>query len=235
MSRLETETKSEHLFHIHPLTCVILSLHTRSHAIQCGSNDNIARLYAAITLAPAILVSTANAINATKLALGRRRDHALGRRRDQSRVQSGNAVAAVAAAKRSKLGMKPVALVTGANRGIGQEACKHLAKHGFTAILTSRDLAKGERVAAELQSAGLDIIYMPLDVTSAASIEQLAADVKAAFGRLDVLVNNAAVYLDEGVSVFDVPIDAFRVTFETNFYGPLLLCRAFMPLMIERH
>ncbi|HUN08563.1 MAG TPA: SDR family oxidoreductase [Aggregatilineales bacterium] len=131
--------------------------------------------------------------------------------------------------------MKPVALVTGANRGIGQEACKHLAKHGFTAILTSRDLAKGERVAAELQSAGLDIIYMPLDVTSAASIEQLAADVKAAFGRLDVLVNNAAVYLDEGVSVFDVPIDAFRVTFETNFYGPLLLCRAFMPLMIERH
>jgi len=67
MSRLKVETKSEQMFHIRPPTCVILSLHTRSHANQCGNNDNIAKLYAAITFAPAILVSTDNAINATKL------------------------------------------------------------------------------------------------------------------------------------------------------------------------
>jgi NAD(P)-dependent dehydrogenase (short-subunit alcohol dehydrogenase family) len=131
--------------------------------------------------------------------------------------------------------MKRVALVTGANRGIGQEACQHLAQHGFTVLLTTRDPGKGERVAAEFQSAGLDILYMPLDVTRVESVTQLAADVRAAFGRLDVLVNNAAVALDQGVSVFDVPLDAFHVTFETNFFGPLLMCRAFMPLMIEQH
>jgi hypothetical protein len=57
------------MFQLYPPTCVILSLHTRSHAIQCGNNDKTAKLYAAITLAPAILVSTDNAINATKLAM----------------------------------------------------------------------------------------------------------------------------------------------------------------------
>ncbi len=125
----------------------------------------------------------------------------------------------------------PIALVTGANRGIGYETCRQLADQGFQVILTSRDPAKGEAAAKTLRGAGKTVDFLPLDVTDAASAAQLAQVVRSQYGRLDVLVNNAAVYLDEGVSVFDIDESTLHTTIETNLYGPFHLCRAFAPMM----
>ncbi len=124
-----------------------------------------------------------------------------------------------------------IALVTGGNRGIGYAICGQLADAGLHVILTSRDPEKGDEAAHELRTSQRSISSYPLDVSDPASVDRLRAYVLSEYGRLDVLVNNAAVYLDENVSVFDVDIDIVRQTMETNFYGPLYLCRAFVPEM----
>lgn len=131
--------------------------------------------------------------------------------------------------------MTKIALVTGANRGIGFEACRQLAEQGLHVILTSRDAAKGEKAAQALRQEGLDLSYHPLEVADLDSVATLREFVLRQFGRLDVLVNNAGVYLDEGISVFDVPLEIMRLTQEINFYGPLYLCRAFVPLMRQHN
>ncbi len=128
-----------------------------------------------------------------------------------------------------------VAVVTGANRGLGFETCRQLAQQGYQVVLTSRDEAKGEAAAEKLRRAGGSIVYHPLDVTSAESISRLCAFVVREFGRADVLVNNAALYLDEGRDVLDVELEVFRTTLETNVYGPLLLCQQFVPLMLKQN
>lgn len=127
-----------------------------------------------------------------------------------------------------------IALVTGANRGIGFETCRQLARLGLHVILTSRKASQGEQAAASLSKGGFQVDYHPLDVTNGESLATLREFVARQYGRLDVLVNNAGVYLDEGVSIFDIPMDQFRLTMETNFYGPLSLCRLFVPGM-EKH
>lgn len=124
-----------------------------------------------------------------------------------------------------------IALITGGNRGIGYEVCRQLGGLGMQVILTARDRLQGTRAAEALRAEGLAVDFLPLNVTSEAAVVALHAQVQERYGRLDVLVNNAGVYLDEGVSVFDVPMDQFRLTMDTNFYGPLYLCRAFVPLM----
>jgi len=126
-----------------------------------------------------------------------------------------------------------IALVTGANRGIGFETCRQLACQGMHLILTSRNSQLGEQAAASLSRPGYQVDFHPLDVTDGDSLAVLREFVVQQYGRLDVLVNNAGVYLDEGVSVFEVPMDVFRQTMETNFYGPLSLCRALVPLMVS--
>lgn len=127
--------------------------------------------------------------------------------------------------------MNKIALVTGANRGIGFEVCRQLGQQGFEVILTSRDTSKGEKASQVLQGEGYQVIYHPLEVTDLESINQMYDFVVEEFGRLDVLVNNAGVYLDEGVSALEVPLKTFYTTFDINFYGPYYLCRQFIPLM----
>lgn len=138
-------------------------------------------------------------------------------------------------------GKSPVAVVTGANRGLGLETCRQLAKRGYNVILTSRDPEKGKAVVEHLRQEGLQVDYHALDVTNAASIEQLASDIERDYGSLDVLVNNAGVFLDSigsddpaQDSVFDADLDAIRESMETNVYGPLRLCQALIPLMRGR-
>jgi NAD(P)-dependent dehydrogenase (short-subunit alcohol dehydrogenase family) len=126
------------------------------------------------------------------------------------------------------------ALVTGANRGIGLEVGRQLAGRGLRVILTARDPERGESARQALHSEGLDVDFCPLDVTDPAAVAATQAFVNDRYGRLDVLINNAAVYLDEGVSVFDVPWPTIEETLAVNLYGPLRLCRAFVPGMRRR-
>lgn len=126
---------------------------------------------------------------------------------------------------------KRVALVTGANRGIGFEIARQLATAGLAVVLSARDGDRGRRAAATLADEGLDVRPCLLDVIDEASVRQALALVERDLGRLDVLVNNAAVSLDRKTTILDVEEDVVRETFEVNFYGPLRLCRASIPLM----
>jgi NAD(P)-dependent dehydrogenase (short-subunit alcohol dehydrogenase family) len=125
-----------------------------------------------------------------------------------------------------------VAVVTGANRGIGQEVVRQLAHQGLTIILTSRDEKKGLKAVEPYQKQGLPVRFHVLDVTSPSSIRELAAFVEKEFKRCDVLVNNAGIFPDrEDSSVFNSKIETIREAMETNVYGPILLCQALIPLM----
>jgi len=126
-----------------------------------------------------------------------------------------------------------VALVTGGNRGIGLETCRQLGQQGMHVLLTSRDRDNGEAAADSLRREGYEISYHQLDVTDVAGVVALREFVERKFGRLDILVNNAGVYLDQSRSIFEVPLNDIRLTMDINFYGPLHLCRAFVPLMKE--
>lgn len=127
---------------------------------------------------------------------------------------------------------KRIALVTGANRGIGFEICRQLAKRGLHVVLASRDAARGRAAAGVLRGEGLEVETRTLDVTSARSIKALAAWVKKRHGRLDVLVNNAGILIDpRGSRFLDSKIKTYRDTLETNLFGPLMLCQALAPLM----
>jgi NAD(P)-dependent dehydrogenase (short-subunit alcohol dehydrogenase family) len=131
--------------------------------------------------------------------------------------------------------MPKIALVTGANRGIGWEICKQLADLGVRVLLTSRDEERGRQALRELQDGKRDLSYCPLDVSAADSVLAARAFVEREFGTLHILINNAAIYPDEGVSVLDVGIDTVRETFDINFYGPLMMCQAFVPLMRKQN
>jgi NAD(P)-dependent dehydrogenase (short-subunit alcohol dehydrogenase family) len=127
-----------------------------------------------------------------------------------------------------------VAIVTGANRGIGLEVCRQLATSGLRVVLGSRDATAGEAAARSLAARGLDVEPHPLDVTDAESLRAIADHVEHALGGADVLVNNAGLLLDEDVDVLEVDVQHFRDCMETNVYGPLRLAQALMPGMIAR-
>ena len=133
------------------------------------------------------------------------------------------------------MGAERVAVVTGANRGIGLEICRQLAAAGLKVVLTSRDAAKGKAACKTLNDAGLQVTYRRLDVTSARAIRTLAEFMQKEFGRIDVLVNNAGVMLDSrGTRFLDSTLATYRTTFEVNVWGALALTKAVLPLMQKR-
>ena len=111
-------------------------------------------------------------------------------------------------------------MVTGANRGIGFEVCRQLAGRGIHVILTSRDEGKGMAACQKLKGHGLDVRYHQLDVTDPASIHRMETFIQEEYGRLDILINNAGVGLDDQASVFKMRLDILDATLKTNFYGP---------------
>ena len=127
-----------------------------------------------------------------------------------------------------------IALVTGANRGIGLEVCRQLAAQGLRVILTARDRSKAEGAAGQMRSDELDVVALELNVADAASIHACQREVTKRFGGIDVLVNNAAVLVAEDEALLDTPVDDFRATFEANVFGVLAVCQALVPGMIIR-
>ncbi|MEQ4719105.1 SDR family oxidoreductase [Nonomuraea sp. B19D2] len=122
-----------------------------------------------------------------------------------------------------------IALVTGGNRGIGREVCRQLAALGHTVLLTARSPEAAEIAARELEG---DVVPLRLDVTSEADIAGAAA-VAERYGRLDVLVNNAAITYDTWQSGVSADLDVVRETAETNLYGPWRLIQELLPLLRE--
>jgi NAD(P)-dependent dehydrogenase (short-subunit alcohol dehydrogenase family) len=135
---------------------------------------------------------------------------------------------------------KPVALVTGANQGIGLQIAKDLVTHGFTVLVGSRNLERGKAAAKEI---GPDARALQLDVTDQSSITAAAEHVGNEFGHLDVLVNNAAISntrMQPGMSVAEfskstrpsvVSLDEMRAVFETNVFGVVAVTQAMLPLL----
>src|SRR6202042_976204 len=135
---------------------------------------------------------------------------------------------------------KPVALVTGANRGIGLQIAKDLVAHGFAVLVGSRDLERGEAAAKEV---GPDAHALQVDVTDKASIAAAAERIRNEFGRLDVLVQNAAIsnmnkLPGQSVEAYakttrpsDVSLDEMRAVWDTNMFGVLAVYQAMLPLL----
>ena len=122
-----------------------------------------------------------------------------------------------------------VAVVTGANRGIGLEVVRQLAERGYSVALGSRDLAKGESAAASISA---DHVFpFQLDVADQASVEAAAAGVEERLGRTDVLVNNAAILYDTGNRAESVDLDVVHRGFETNLFGAWRAAQAFLPML----
>jgi NAD(P)-dependent dehydrogenase (short-subunit alcohol dehydrogenase family) len=127
-----------------------------------------------------------------------------------------------------------IALVTGANKGIGLEIVRQLAKAGFRVFLTARDRQRGEEASKTLQQDGLSVEFLQLDVADETSIDKLAKELPSQIEHLDVLVNNAGIYLDaSNASVLEVEPTLILQTLQTNTLGPLRLTQKLIPLLAK--
>jgi NAD(P)-dependent dehydrogenase (short-subunit alcohol dehydrogenase family) len=124
-----------------------------------------------------------------------------------------------------------IALVTGANRGIGFEVCRQLAERNFVVLLTARDGAKARSAARQLSNGGA-VAAFALDVADATSIQKVAAEIASQYSHLDVLVNNAGINYDTWETVENASIDGTVFeTITTNLLGPWRVCQVFLTLL----
>lgn len=124
-----------------------------------------------------------------------------------------------------------IALVTGANKGIGYAIAQQLAQAGVRVILGVRDAQRGQAAVASLRAQGLDVSAVALDVTDEASISAAAAAIQTEHSRLDILVNNAGIFDPADAPPSKASLAAVRRTMETNFFGVLAVTQAMLPLL----
>lgn len=125
---------------------------------------------------------------------------------------------------------RKVALITGANKGIGLEIARQLGRQGVTVLVGAREEGRGREAAGGLQSQGIDAHFVQLDVTSQESIDRAARRVEEEFGRLDILVNNAGIFIED-TPPSGLGMDVLRRTYETNFFGPVAIIKAMLSLL----
>jgi len=128
-----------------------------------------------------------------------------------------------------------IALVTGANRGLGQATARQLGELSMTMLIGSRDPERGEHAAAALRRDGIDAVALTIDVDSDVSVRDAAIAVSEQYGRLDILVNNAGILPEAtaGTAATPVDIDLFTRTFETNVFGAVRMIQHFVPLLLR--
>ncbi|MFF4383148.1 SDR family NAD(P)-dependent oxidoreductase [Kitasatospora sp. NPDC001547] len=124
-----------------------------------------------------------------------------------------------------------IALITGANKGIGLATAGELARAGHTVLIGARDPERGTAAAAALTARGLDARFVRLDVTDPATAAAAAELIDAEYGRLDTLVNNAGVARDWQRAPEELPVEAVRETYETNVFGVVTVTNAMLPLL----
>jgi len=136
--------------------------------------------------------------------------------------------------------MTKIALVTGANKGIGWEIARGLARDGITVLLGARDDSRGEAAAKSLRDEGLDTHFLRVDVTDPAVVAAAARSIEATYGRLDILVNNAGVSRPDGAQPTTdraawlpsrANVDAMRAVFDVNVFGIVVVTNAMLPLL----
>lgn len=126
-----------------------------------------------------------------------------------------------------------IALVTGANKGIGYEIAKGLARQQMTVLLGCRDMAHAEKAAAQLAKEGLASVPVHLDVTRAETITSAVAQIEAAHGKLDVLVNNAGIAREWQFKPSQVDLNLVHEIYATNLFGPIAVIQAMLPLLLR--
>lgn len=131
--------------------------------------------------------------------------------------------------------MKKVALITGANKGLGFQTAKELGQKGIKVLVGARNEERGNKAVSELKNEGIDAQFVQLDVSDASSIKNAVNAIEANHGKLDILVNNAGMIHPneswEQNSVNSLSLDVLRSTFETNFFGLVDLTQQLVPLI----
>lgn len=133
-------------------------------------------------------------------------------------------------------GKGTIVLVTGANRGIGFETSRQLGQQGMHVLMGARNEAKGKEAAGKLKGEGLDVEFILLDVDEPRTHAEAAKTIEGKFGKLDVLVNNAGILIDEKnngtfVTTSKTSMNVLRKTFETNFFNIVALTQTLLPLV----
>ncbi|MBN4004333.1 SDR family oxidoreductase [Nostoc sp. LPT] len=125
-----------------------------------------------------------------------------------------------------------VALITGANKGIGYEIARQLGSRGATVLVGSRDIGRGEEAANKLRFSQIDARTIQLDVSDQKTIDSAAKQIESEFGKLDILVNNAGILSDsDRLPPSQVDIETLRHTYETNVFGVFAVIKALLPLL----
>jgi NAD(P)-dependent dehydrogenase (short-subunit alcohol dehydrogenase family) len=133
--------------------------------------------------------------------------------------------------KEQSMTVRDIALVTGANKGIGLEIARQLAEEGVQVLLGARDAERGRIAADGLKAQGLEVSVVPLDVRDPTSVAAAAARVRTDYGKLDILVNNAGIFDPADGPPGKASLDAVRSVLETNFLGALSVTQEMLPLL----
>lgn len=123
-----------------------------------------------------------------------------------------------------------IALITGANKGIGFEVARQLSQNGIQVLLGSRDSTRGQKAVEQLTSENLPVSLIQIDVTKQSTIDAAVAEITDRYGYLDILINNSGIYVKEP-RPSQLNLDTIRDNFEVNFFGAFSVIKAFLPLI----